>query len=155
MVASLDATHMRSAKLKDGQRLLKIRTSSISPGYDGIAPYRLEELNKLATENWSPSTKREVLLIRTKRSIASISNSCPHMNLPLEMGHISDEETIRCPFHDSEFCIKTGEDPTLGRRFTRLDAGRSANARPHKSSKVSAFFPCMEKNGYLWVSADE
>lgn len=99
--------------------------------------------------------EKEVLLIRTERSVASISNSCPHMNLPLEMGHISDAETIRCPFHDSEFCLKTGEilHWVEGSPDWMPDEAQTLVAQIKQ--KPLAFFPCMEKNGYLWVSADE
>ena len=105
---------------------------------------------KLVTVN-----EKEVLLIRTKRSIASISNSCPHMNLPLEMGHISDEETIRCPFHDSEFCIKTGEILHWVEGSLDWMPDEAQTLAAQIKQKLLAFFPRMEKKdiqGSLQIS---
>ena len=41
--------------------------------------------------------------------IFAIENICPHMNLPLDIGQITDEGTILCPYHNSEFCFRSGE----------------------------------------------
>jgi class 3 adenylate cyclase/nitrite reductase/ring-hydroxylating ferredoxin subunit/CDGSH-type Zn-finger protein len=51
---------------------------------------------------------KEILLINQK-GIFAIENICPHLNLPLEIGQITQEGTILCPYHNSEFCFKTGE----------------------------------------------
>ena len=51
---------------------------------------------------------KEILLIN-QEGIFAIENICPHMNLPLEIGQITPEGTILCPYHNSEFCFKSGE----------------------------------------------
>ena len=51
---------------------------------------------------------KEILLIN-QEGIFAIENICPHMNLPLEIGQITHEGTILCPYHNSEFCFKSGE----------------------------------------------
>ena len=31
------------------------------------------------------------------------------MDLPLDIGQITEDNTILCPYHNSEFCFKSGE----------------------------------------------
>ena len=31
------------------------------------------------------------------------------MNLPLDIGQMTEDGTIMCPYHNSEFCFKSGE----------------------------------------------
>ena len=50
----------------------------------------------------------EIILIR-KDGIFAIKNICPHMNLPLDLGQLTEKNTILCPFHNSEFSYKTGD----------------------------------------------
>lgn len=52
--------------------------------------------------------KKEVLIIN-QGGIFAIENKCPHMNLPLDIGQMTDDGTILCPYHNSEFCFKSGE----------------------------------------------
>ena len=51
---------------------------------------------------------KEILLIN-QNGVFAIENICPHLELPLEIGQITQEGTILCPYHNSEFCFKTGE----------------------------------------------
>ncbi len=51
---------------------------------------------------------KEILLLNQK-GIFAIENKCPHMNLPLDIGQMTDDGTILCPYHNSEFCFKSGE----------------------------------------------
>ena len=50
----------------------------------------------------------EIFLIR-KDNIYAFNNICPHMHLPLDLGQLTEKETILCPFHNSEFSYKTGD----------------------------------------------
>ncbi len=51
---------------------------------------------------------KEILLIN-QDGLFAIENICPHMNLPLDIGQITEEGTILCPYHNSEFCFRSGE----------------------------------------------
>ena len=31
------------------------------------------------------------------------------MDLPLDIGQVTNNDTILCPYHNSEFCFKSGE----------------------------------------------
>tara|TARA_Y100000590_G_scaffold458910_1_gene614648 strand:+ start:429 stop:1727 length:1299 start_codon:yes stop_codon:yes gene_type:complete len=50
-----------------------------------------------------------ILLINYNDNVHAIENNCPHMNMPLEMGQLSEGANILCPYHDSEFCVKSGK----------------------------------------------
>ena len=52
--------------------------------------------------------EKEILLIN-EGEVYAIENLCPHMDLPLDIGQITDKATILCPYHKSEFCFKSGE----------------------------------------------
>ena len=51
--------------------------------------------------------EKEILLIN-EGEVYAIENLCPHMDLPLDIGQITDKATILCPYHKSEFCFKSG-----------------------------------------------
>ena len=89
-----------TAKLDDDIRLHKGRewhkTLPISDLADG---------EKKKFEN----DKFNILLINTNDEIFALENSCPHMRLPLDLGQVTDDTSILCPFHDSEFCLRTGD----------------------------------------------
>lgn len=87
-----------------------------------------------------------ILLINYDHKVYAIENNCPHMNMPLEMGQLSEGANILCPYHDSEFCIKSGKAikwvqqndvPTL-----------DENKRPIKIYNTDI------SNNMIWVSLD-
>lgn len=51
----------------------------------------------------------EILLLLNKGSVHAIASRCPHLNLPLVKGKLTDACAIICPFHKSEFDLKTGK----------------------------------------------
>lgn len=50
-----------------------------------------------------------ILLLLHKDSVHAIAARCHHLKLPLAKGKLSDACVIICPFHKSEFDIKTGK----------------------------------------------
>lgn len=52
--------------------------------------------------------EKEILLLN-QNGVFAIENNCPHMNLPLDIGQMTEDGTIMCPYHNSEFCFKSGE----------------------------------------------
>ena len=52
----------------------------------------------------------EVLLIKSNDEYFAVTSKCAHLGLGLKGGKVnSEEKTIACPWHDSQFCLKTGE----------------------------------------------
>ena len=49
-----------------------------------------------------------VLILRHAGEIYAISNTCPHMTLPLRPGTIEDGAIV-CPWHRSAFDLRTGD----------------------------------------------
>ncbi|KTD07812.1 Rieske (2Fe-2S) protein [Legionella jamestowniensis] len=50
----------------------------------------------------------KILFIWHKEQVHALQAQCPHFKLPLSKGKINDECAIVCPFHRSEFDLKTG-----------------------------------------------
>ena len=48
--------------------------------------------------------EKEILLIN-KGDIYAIENLCPHMDLPLDIGQITEKNTILCPYHKRSFAL--------------------------------------------------
>lgn len=51
----------------------------------------------------------KILFIWHKEQVHAVQAQCPHFKLPLAKGKISDDDTLTCPFHKSEFDLATGE----------------------------------------------
>jgi nitrite reductase/ring-hydroxylating ferredoxin subunit len=84
---------------------------------------------------------KEILLINLE-GIFAIENICPHMNLPLEIGQITDEGTILCPYHNSEFCFKSGEV----RKWVGLQPNEA-----EKDCEPLKVIPTRQSDSYIWI----
>ncbi len=51
---------------------------------------------------------RKIALFNLERSYWAIDDTCPHRGGPLSEGEV-EREVVTCPWHGSEFNIKTGE----------------------------------------------
>lgn len=51
----------------------------------------------------------KILFIWNKDQVYAVQAHCPHFKLPLTKGKITEECTIICPFHKSEFDLTTGD----------------------------------------------
>jgi len=51
----------------------------------------------------------KVLVIHAKGKFYAVDNHCPHMNLPMQSGKITDDCAIVCPFHRSAFDLESGD----------------------------------------------
>ncbi|NJN29150.1 MAG: Rieske (2Fe-2S) protein [Synechococcales cyanobacterium RM1_1_8] len=72
---------------------------------------------------------RKLLLLNHEGTIHAVSNSCPHMNLPMKNGKITPEGELVCPFHRSAFNLCTGAastwtpfPPVVGQLMGKLKA---------------------------------
>tara|TARA_A100001011_G_scaffold395466_1_gene490554 strand:+ start:215 stop:1759 length:1545 start_codon:yes stop_codon:yes gene_type:complete len=84
---------------------------------------------------------KEILLIN-QNGVFAIENICPHLELPLEIGQITQEGTILCPYHNSEFCFKTGEV----RKWVGLQPKEAKEAC--KPLKVMS---TKQVDSYIWI----
>lgn len=69
------------------------------------------ELEKLKQENRHVLVVegKKILLIWHNDKVHAIQSQCPHLKLPLTKGKITENDTIVCPFHHSEFDLCTGK----------------------------------------------
>ena len=96
-------------------------------------------------------SEKEILLVRNNNSLSAFSNLCPHMNLPLEMGQITEDNEFLCPFHDSKFCLKTGA--------VKKWVLSSAEWMPDEAKELTKaikeipldLLPVMDKDDYIWL----
>ena len=90
------------------------------------------------------SVNEDIILIR-KDGIYAIKNICPHMNLPLDLGQLTEKNTILCPFHNSEFCYKTGD--------VQMWVGSNPDVIKEKCDPLEVI-PATEVDSYIWVQKD-
>jgi class 3 adenylate cyclase/CDGSH-type Zn-finger protein/nitrite reductase/ring-hydroxylating ferredoxin subunit len=90
------------------------------------------------------SNNEEIILIR-KDDIYAINNICPHMHLPLDLGQLTEKETILCPFHNSEFSYKTGD--------VKMWVGSKPDDIQEKCEPLE-IIPVIEIESYIWVQKD-
>jgi len=90
------------------------------------------------------SNNEEIILIR-KDGIYALKNICPHMNLPLDLGQLTEKETILCPFHNSEFSYKTGD--------VMMWVGSKPDVIKEKCEPLE-IIPVTEMDSYIWVKKD-
>ncbi|MEC9011116.1 MAG: Rieske (2Fe-2S) protein, partial [SAR324 cluster bacterium] len=86
----------------------------------------------------------EIFLIR-KDNIYAFNNVCPHMHLPMDLGQLTEKETILCPFHNSEFSYKTGD--------VKLWVGSKPDDIQEKCEPLE-IIPAIEIESYIWVQKD-
>jgi nitrite reductase/ring-hydroxylating ferredoxin subunit len=84
---------------------------------------------------------KEILLIN-QGGLFAIENICPHMNLPLEIGQITEEGTILCPYHNSEFCFRSGEV----RKWVGLQPNEA-----EKDCEPLNVIATKQADSYIWI----
>ena len=81
--------------------------------------------------------ERPLVLFRASGRAVALEDRCPHRNAPLSAGRL-EEDLLVCPYHGWSFDGQGGCRRIPGRSF--CDAAR-----------VPAF-PCMERDGIVWVA---
>ncbi|HIK32828.1 MAG TPA: Rieske (2Fe-2S) protein [Oscillatoriales cyanobacterium M59_W2019_021] len=93
---------------------------------------------------------RSILLIHHQGQLYAVSNSCPHLKLPLKKGKLTEDCAIVCPFHRSAFDLKTGDvknwtpfPPVVGQVLGMVS-----------KEKTLPVFPTRIENGKIWVDVN-
>ena len=92
---------------------------------------------------------QDILLIWHEDGIHAIQSQCPHFKLPLGKGEVTKKCTIICPFHKSEFDLKTGKVkcwspwPKMVGKFL----GKLSKEKPLK------VYPTKLEDNIIWVDA--
>ncbi len=79
----------------------------------------------------------KILFLWHKDNVHAMSSQCPHFKLPLTKGKITDQNTIVCPFHKSEFDLDSGEvacwspwPPAIGKVLGKVSPAKSLKIYP-------------------------
>ncbi len=129
--------------IKDG--VLKdynLTNEKLIDGKKWIKTIPLTEINDKEKIKYNLLDGKEVLIIKNKE-IYVIENNCPHMNLPLEVGQLTDSDSILCPYHNSEFCYKTGDV----KKWVGVDKNLN-----DKNKNLTAL-KSLVHDSYVWVEA--
>lgn len=95
-----------------------------------------------------------ILLINLSDEIFALENSCPHMRLPLDLGQVTEGLSILCPFHDSEFCLKTGDVLRWCEDMPEIIPDDYVDLFRDIEPKPISTIPVHIENEFIWVAVD-
>ena len=123
---------------------LKLNITKSEKIINGKTWFRTLPMNelKLGEKKKYNLNNKEILLINQGKVFA-IENLCPHMNLPLDICQITEKDTILCPYHNSEFCFKSGE---VKKWIGKQPEKQVGECKPLNTISVH------EDEDYIWVT---
>lgn len=110
------------------------------------------ELAKLQQENRFVTCidGKKILLIWNNDQVHAMDSQCPHLKLPLTRGKITEDNSIICPFHKTEFDLSSGEHkcwspwpPVLGSLLGKVS--KEKNLR---------IYPTQIENGHVYIECE-
>ena len=93
---------------------------------------------------------QSILLLNQSGEIHAISNSCPHLKLPLKKGKITEDGAIVCPWHRSAFDLCSGEV----KNWTPWPPGVGKIMSMVSEEKALPVFPTRVEEGQIWVEIE-
>lgn len=110
------------------------------------------ELTALQKEGRCVSTidGHKILFIWNKDQVHAIQAQCPHLKLPLAKGKITENATIICPFHKSEFDLCSGETKCWS-PWPPVVGGILGKISKQKNLKI---YPTQIENGHIMVNIE-
>ena len=125
---------------------LQLNITEVEKKIDNKTWYRtlpLYELKEGEKKKFKVNEK-EILLIN-QGEVFALENLCPHMDLPLDLGQITQRDTILCPYHNSEFCFKSGE--------VKKWVGNQPDINPADCKPLNTIQVYKDED-YIWVTND-
>ena len=89
----------------------------------------------------------DILFIATREKVYGIANQCPHLNLPLQNGKVTEEGTIVCQWHRSEFNLEDGSTAT----WSTWPPGVGKVLASVSKEKPLRTYAVRREEGYIWV----
>ena len=100
----------------------------------------------LAVEDLASGTRqvvklaeRSLLLLNESGKIHAVDSICPHLKLSLKKGKITDDGSLVCPWHRSEFDLETGSvnswcpfPPVVGGMLGKISSEKNLGVYPTK-----------------------
>src|SRR5439155_23680301 len=93
---------------------------------------------------------KDVLLLHHCDKFFAITSTCPHWGLPLELGRLTEDCGIICPWHRSGFDLETGDVKAWAPWPPGLGLVLGATSR----QKVLPRYPVKVEAGSIWISLD-
>lgn len=109
------------------------------------------ELGKLRTV---AAGKQQVVILRTAAGLCGVQNKCAHLPLPLSGGKVTEDNTIICPWHNSEYDMCTGENKDWVRGAFGVEMPgwiRTVLATGRKPANIKTY-AISEENGEVFVT---
>ena len=125
---------------------LQLNITEVEKKIDNKTWYRtlpLYELKEGEKKKFKVNEK-EILLIN-QGEVFALENLCPHMDLPLDLGQTTQRATILCPYHNSEFCFKSGE--------VKKWVGNQPDINPADCKPLNTIQVYKDED-YIWVTND-
>ncbi|MCP3805016.1 Rieske 2Fe-2S domain-containing protein [Allokutzneria sp. A3M-2-11 16] len=73
----------------------------------------LDELG-LGRTHTAQTSRGPVVVVRTRSGVYALTDACTHADIALSQGFVDiDNDTIECPGHFAEFCLRTGRALTM------------------------------------------
>jgi nitrite reductase/ring-hydroxylating ferredoxin subunit len=113
---------------------------------------------KVMEETLLPAGARQVvdaggkkfLMLNHCDKVFAISTTCPHWGLPLELGRLTDDCGIVCPWHRSGFDLETGDIKAWAPWPPGFGVVLGATSR----KKVLPTYPTKVEDGNIWVQTE-
>lgn len=93
---------------------------------------------------------KKLLLLNHCGKVFAVSTTCPHWGLPLELGRLTDDCGIVCPWHRSGFDLETGDVKAWAPWPPGLGVVIGATSR----KKVLPTYPTKIEGGEIWVQTE-
>jgi nitrite reductase/ring-hydroxylating ferredoxin subunit len=94
---------------------------------------------------------RRILVLHQGDHYYAVDSKCPHWGLPLDLGRLTDDCGLVCPWHRSAFDLRTGDvkewapwPPGVGRVIGMVSRRRALTTFPTR----------VDEEGNVWVSLD-
>jgi nitrite reductase/ring-hydroxylating ferredoxin subunit len=94
---------------------------------------------------------RAILLLHVRGQLYAVDNKCPHMGAPLEKGKVTEEGTLVCSRHHSEFDLRTGEV----KKWAPWPPGVGRVLGVISSEKPLPVYPTRIDQGSIWVGTED
>ncbi len=93
---------------------------------------------------------RNILLLNHEGEVYAVAHRCPHMNIKMIKGKITEDGAIVCPIHRSAFDLKTGSvkewtpfPPVVGKMMGMIS-----------QEKPLPVFPVRVEDNSIWIDVN-
>lgn len=82
-----------------------------------------------------------LVVFRAASGVAALVDRCPHRNVPLSMGRVTDDGALECGYHG--WCFDGAGSCTSVPGLPSVE--------PDAPTRAAAAYPALERDGFVWV----